>query len=72
MKINERIRTYRLNRGLKLKYVSSNAGMAMQRLSALERGYIRLTADEFESICTKGLNVSPCIFFTNEFLNNEK
>lgn len=71
MKIHERLRVYRKNHGWILKFIASKAGMSIQRMSAIERGAISLSVDEFEYICLKAYEVNPSIFFTNEFANDE-
>jgi transcriptional regulator with XRE-family HTH domain len=69
--IHLRMREYRENRGMSETYVAQKTGKTIRRISALETGKIRLTADEFEEICKKGYQVSPAIFFTQEGSENE-
>lgn len=71
MKINERLKAYRLKHGLIQKYVAEQANISAQRLSAIEKGTLKLSVDEFESICIKGLNTNPSYFFADKFLENE-
>lgn len=72
MKVHERIKEYRIKHGLVQKYVAEQSGMSGQRLSAIEKGTLKLSADELENICFNGLKISPAIFFTNQFLENKK
>jgi Helix-turn-helix. len=66
MKINEKIREYRITHGLLLKYVAESSGISMQRYSLMERGGLKMSVDDFVNICKKGLNVDPSIFYNNE------
>lgn len=72
MKINERLKTYRESIGLKQNFIEDKAKMKPKRLSAIENGQVRLTADEFEYICIYGYEVDPIIFFNNQFLETKK
>ncbi len=71
MKLHERLKKYRIKNGLKQKFVEERAGLPAKRLSAIEKGTVKLTGDEFETICINGLKVNPSIFFTNEFLETK-
>lgn len=71
MKIHERLKVYRISHGIKQNYIAEKTGKSRTRISALETGRIKLTADEFEEICRQGLNIDPSIFFTNQFLETK-
>lgn len=65
------LRDYREKRGVTQTFVAIKAGISAGRLSALETGNIRLSADEFLQICTQGLETTPQKFFDEEFHENE-
>lgn len=65
------LREYRERRGITQTFIARKTGKTSQRISALELGKIRLTADEFVELCVKGYGISPGIFFANKFSKNE-
>ncbi len=69
MKIHERLKNYRQSKGVKQSYIAEKTGKTKQRISALENGHTKLTADEFEEICRKGLEINPAIFFDEQGLD---
>lgn len=71
MKVHERLKAYRISHGIKQKYIAEQTGKSKSRISALETGRIKLTADEFEEICIRGLKVNPIIFFNDNFLETK-
>lgn len=71
MKMNERLKMYRKERGITQEYVARKTGISNKRLSFIENGHTKLTVDDFETICVKGYGVSPKYFFTNRFLDSK-
>lgn len=69
--VYQRLREYRESKGITQTHIARKTGKSIQRISALETGGIRLTADEFVELCVNGYEVSPAIFFTNEFSKSE-
>ena len=69
--VYQRLREYRESKGITQTHIARKTGKSIQRVSALETGGIRLTADEFVELCVVGYEVSPAIFFANEFSKNE-
>lgn len=69
MKINERIKDYRLSKGITQKYIAEKAGISNKKLSFIENGNVELKAKDLISI-SKALEV-PVSFFTNEVLENK-
>lgn len=67
----QRLREYRESIGITQTHIAKKTGKTVQRISALETGRIRLTADEFEELCVKGYGVNPAIFFTEQFSETE-
>ena len=67
----QELREYRERRGITQTFIARKTGKTPQRISALELGEIRLTADEFVELCVKGYGISPGIFFNNKFSKNE-
>lgn len=70
--VYQQLREYREARGITQTHIAKKTGKSVQRISALETGHIKLTADEFVEICTIGHEVSPAIFFTESFSISEK
>jgi len=71
MKINDRLKAYRESIGLKQNFVENKAKMNPKRLSAIENGQVKLSADEFEYICIYGYEVNPSIFFNDKLLDSK-
>ena len=71
MKVYERLRKYRIDRGITQVHIAAKLNKPVQRLNALELGRIKLTADEFEEICIKGFEINPGIFFSNQVLETK-
>jgi hypothetical protein len=72
MKIYMRIRHYIVSNGIMLKYVAEKSEIPQQRFYRLMNGSSEMTADEYESICKKGLGIDPGYFFAKKFSENEK
>ena len=49
--------------GIKKQHIAEQAGINPQKFSLIINGHRKLTVEEFETICKKGLSVDPCIFF---------
>jgi len=64
-KVCEMLREYRENKGITQSFIAQKLGKSVSRISAIERGGIKLTADEFVEICILGYEVNPAIFFKN-------
>jgi transcriptional regulator with XRE-family HTH domain len=62
MNMNIKLKKYIQENGLKYSYVAEKAGIDHQKLSRIINGQ-KLSVEEFEIICKKGLSVSPSIFF---------
>lgn len=69
--IYQRLREYRESKGVTQTHIAKKTGKTIQRISALETGGIRLTADEFEELCMTGYEVSPAIFFKDGLSKTE-
>lgn len=67
----ETLREYRESKGITQVHIARKTGKTAQRISALEKGAIKLSADEFVEICEKGFEVSPQIFFSENVSKNE-
>lgn len=70
-KVCQMMRDYREQRGITQTHVARQAGINPKRISQLETGLVRLTADEFLHICLNGFGVSPQIFFDDQLSKNE-
>lgn len=62
-KICQMLREYRENKGITQTVLAQKLGKSVSRVSAIERGGIKLTADEFVEICVCGYGINPSIFF---------
>ena len=67
----QRLREYRESKGVTQTHIAKKTGKTIQRISALETGGIRLTADEFVELCMTGYEFSPAIFFKDGFSKTE-
>lgn len=63
MSINEKLRSYIEENGLKHGYVAKKAGMDHKKFSRIMNGHKKLTVEELEIICKEGLSITPSIFF---------
>jgi len=69
--VHQALREFRENRGISQVFVAGKVGKKSGRISELETGAIRLTADELVDILLRGFGVSPAYFFTEMFSENE-
>jgi hypothetical protein len=72
MKMNERIRSYIVDNGLKFSFVAQRVKMDDAKFSRIITGKQKINTDEYEIICTKGLNVHPSFFYADKFLETKK
>lgn len=70
-KVYQMMRDYREQRGITQTHVAKQAGINSKRISQLETGLVRLTADEFLQICIHGFGVTPQIFFDDQLSKDE-
>lgn len=68
---SQMMREYRESRGITQSHIARKTGKSSQRISALESGTIRLTADELVDICVTGFGITPANFFAKQFSENE-
>ncbi|GAB6172034.1 hypothetical protein JCM15765_15120 [Paradesulfitobacterium aromaticivorans] len=71
MKIYEKIRFYRLKKGITQAWVANKIGIHPKTLNGIELGRQRLTVDMFELICRKAFGANPAIFFEDELLETK-
>ena len=65
------LREYREARGITQTHIAKKTGKTVQRISAIETGGIRLTADELVELCLTGYEISPANFFAESFSISE-
>lgn len=65
------IRDYREERGITQIHISKVTGITTRRMSRLETGLSRMTADEFLNIIINGFGITPQIFFDNQTSKSE-
>jgi transcriptional regulator with XRE-family HTH domain len=63
MDINNKIKKYIKDNGLKYYYVAEKSGINPKKFSKIINGHKKLTVTELEIICEKGLEVNPSYFF---------
>lgn len=61
MSVNEKIRKYIENNGLKFNFVAEKANISEKKFYRLINSENKISAEDFGKIC-KGLNVDPSIF----------
>lgn len=71
-KVHQMLRDFRESRGVTQIHVARQAGLTAQRISQLETGLVRLTADEFLKIIIDGFGTTPQIFFDEQLSEIEK
>lgn len=71
MNMNERIRKYIVSNGLKFSFVANRAEMDDAKFSRMVTGKQKISTEEYEVICIKGLNVHPSLFYTEKFLDSK-
>jgi len=69
--VYQQLREYREARGITQTHIAKKTGKTVQRISAIETGGIRLTADELVELCLVGYEISPTIFFAESFSISE-
>ncbi|MDP4106957.1 MAG: helix-turn-helix transcriptional regulator [Bacillota bacterium] len=62
MSTNEKLKRYMDENGLKYSFVADKAGINVKKFSRIINGRTKLTVDDLEKICEKGLSVKPTIF----------
>ena len=60
------IRDYREDRGITQIHISKATGITKRRMSRLETGLSRMTADEFLNIIINGFGTTPQLFFDSQ------
>lgn len=65
------IRDYREARGVTQTHIGKRTGINPKRISQIETGLIRVTADEFLKIIVEGFEVTPQFFFDDQLSENE-
>jgi transcriptional regulator with XRE-family HTH domain len=65
VKIYERVRAYINDNGIKINFVAERSELNYKRLNGILNGRYRMSPEEFEAVCTKGLRVDPNIFFAD-------
>lgn len=71
MKINERVRQYIKENGMTFTFVADRSKIDIKKFSRFMNDKQPMTTDEYETICRKGLNVDPGIFFKEKFLDSK-
>ena len=60
-KVCEVLRKYREKNGITQTFIAQKLGKSVSRISAIERGGIKLTVDEFLEICILGYEINPSL-----------
>jgi plasmid maintenance system antidote protein VapI len=62
MSTSEKLKEYIKQNGLRHGYVADKCGINPKKFSRIINGQTKLTVEELETICKKGLSVNPSIF----------
>lgn len=62
MNTQERIREYIVTNGMKFNFVAKKSGIPLKTFYRLVNGNKKMSIDEYEKICVKGLSVDPAFF----------
>lgn len=65
------VRDYRKERGITQVHISKATRITASRISNIETGLSRMTADEFLNIIINGFNTTPQLFFDNQVSETE-
>lgn len=71
MNMNQKIRDYITTNGLKFTFVAEKSGINMKKFSRFMTNKQPMTTSEYESICVKGLNLSPSFFYKQNVLDSK-
>lgn len=67
MTINEQLRNYIEENGLRINFLAEKCGIHEKKFYRLISGKQKMTVEEYEQIC-KGISVDPGYFFKQKFL----
>jgi transcriptional regulator with XRE-family HTH domain len=62
MGINTKLKKYIQDHGLKFHYVAEKSDIEYKKFSRLINGHQKLTVEDLENICKKGLSIKPSFF----------
>lgn len=62
MDVHQRIKTYILAKGIKYNSVAEKADIPIKTFYRLINGQKRMSVEELEKICIRGLSVEPSLF----------
>jgi transcriptional regulator with XRE-family HTH domain len=71
MSVNERVREYILENGLKFSFVAERAKVDIKKFSRWMSNRQPMTTDEYETVCVDGLKVTPDFFYSRKFLETK-
>lgn len=69
--VRVRLLQYIKSKGYVLRVIAEKSGIGEKKFYKIMNGDCRLTADDLEKICTKGLAIEPAYFFENKFSEME-
>ncbi|MEK5175129.1 helix-turn-helix transcriptional regulator [Heyndrickxia sp. FSL W8-0496] len=72
MEIQREIRNYIESNGIKFNYVAERSGIPIKTFYRIVNGSKKLSLEEFEKICFKGLSVDPSFFLNKSSQNMRK
>lgn len=67
-----RLQNYIKSKGYVLRVIAERSGIGEKKFYKILDGSCRLTADDLEKICARGLSVDPAYFFEKNFSELEK
>lgn len=71
MNMNMRIREHIVSRGIKFSFVADRAGINLKKFSRMMNNKQVINTNDYEDICTKGLELDPRYFYGKEFLETK-
>ncbi|WP_130606986.1 hypothetical protein [Cohnella abietis] len=69
--MNQCIRSFIEDNKLTFTLVSDRSGINMKKFSRMMTGKQKISTDDYETICLKGLNISPAFFYAKKFLETK-
>lgn len=71
MQMFKRIRHYIEDNGIVIRKVAERAEIGEKKFYRLVNGHAKISVDEYEKICRKGLGLDPGYFFNYNVSENE-
>ena len=70
-KPSQMLRDDRVSRGISQKFIAQKTGFSIQKMSQIEHGNSRVTAEDFLRIIIDGFGTTPQLFFDDQLSKAE-